>query len=175
MNFQEIDTMRRRAGLSIEKLSLMSGVGKWAYIRARAKKTKPSKRTVDKWIAACRGEASPRGVRRERKELLVTAYRGYVATICHERGLDPEKVLASDPSLRATGSREWREAADVRELAVHCVIGDLGIPAAEVAKAIGVTRAGAAAMNHRAMDKRDLPAVEATAKRAAKLLAGVEE
>lgn len=171
-DFASIDAARRERGLTVCGLCRRANVPVSTYWRvATGRKAKWRAGTLKKLQAALVvGRAIGRA---DTPDLVAATYRAAVHALCKELGADPEKVLAADPGQRATASPEWAEAARVRALTVACVITALGLPAARVAAAIGVTRAAASDMLHRAEDLwENDPALEALVKRVGKSVGG---
>jgi transcriptional regulator with XRE-family HTH domain len=174
-DFPTIDAKRKAAGFTVAALCRKAQVPISTYWRvAKGRKKRWRDATVEKFQAALVGQSCPGRAPEPTAppDHLASIYRAYVAILSPELGADPETVLASDPSLRATSSPQWREAARVRAIAVYCVSIELAVPAARVAAAIGVTRAAASAMLRRVEDFRDDPEIDALVERVGKLVSG---
>jgi hypothetical protein len=70
------------------------------------------------------------------------AYADLIRQQCAARHCDTDAVLMSRPALRATASPEWMLASEIRRAAIGRLVVKLPkIPLAQIAEAIGVTRA----------------------------------
>jgi hypothetical protein len=146
----------------------MAGIALTTYNRARRGRI-PRARTLKALENALRGKVR---VRRPDRRDVPLAYNGHVAELCRRLGADAEKVLESDPGQRANSDPAWAAAARIRALAVYCTAIEFDVPAAAVARAIGVTRAAASAMLRRVEDLRDDPEIDALVERAGMLISG---
>lgn len=177
MDFSEIEAARVRGRISCRGLAQSAGVVVDVYYRARAGKTRPTKRTLGRLEKALGGAPRRRsvGTRNVEPMLILSTFRGWAAHFAGKLGVDPATALASDPGLRANSDPAWRLAAQVRELAAYCTVTELDLGAARVARAIGVTRAAVSLMLRRVEDQRDDPTVEEMVEAAARLISGRRE
>lgn len=75
-------------------------------------------------------------------------YRMAVAHVCQIRGLQPEQLLISDPSRRATADADWLNFARHRRYALYVANVIFNVPQAELARVTGMSRAAVSiAMN----------------------------
>lgn len=88
-------------------------------------------------------------------------FEAFLASACRHLSLDLAVVKASEPSRRATACHSWRQQAYVRQLALYLANQATGLPQAELARAIGVTRAAVCAAVREVEDRRDEPTFDA--------------
>jgi transcriptional regulator with XRE-family HTH domain len=172
MTFQEIEALRRRGGLTVNELCRRACVWPSTYRRSLARTHAPHGRTLARLEAALGQRGRPKRPSSDNSELVLSAYRGWAAHFASLLRIDVGRALASDPGLRANASAEWRQAAQVRELAVYCVVTELNLGGAKVARAIGVTRAAVSLMLRRVEDARDDPTLSEMIEQAAALISG---
>lgn len=177
MSFREIDQKRRERNISISALCRAAGVARSTYQFARAGRHNPNKKTEARLRRALVEIKSESKIslpcsRTSLNGILRNLYRACVIILAKELGVDPEAVLSSNPQVRATASEGWRQAAYVRALAVYCVGIYHDVPAAQVGRAIGLTRAAVSQINRRAHDFRDDPKIDALVERIGVLVSG---
>lgn len=100
--------------------------------------------------------------------LAAASYRLAVALVADKFSSSPGKILASDPSKRATADPEWMASARLRRLALYVAHIYLRIPQAELAHAAGMSKAAVSIAMNDVEDLRGEPETEA-------LLAAIEE
>ncbi|MGJ0393014.1 MAG: helix-turn-helix domain-containing protein [Methylocystis sp.] len=157
-DFHSIDAARRERGLTVTRLCRIAGVSRTTWQRFSNRSVgRWNRDTIRKFERALSGRSghAPIAPRNADPLLLAASYRAYVAVLARETGCEPEKILASDPSIRATASPEWAQAAWLRALAVYCVVVEFGVASSRVAAAIGVTKQAASQMCRRVTDRRD--------------------
>ncbi len=172
LNFQSIDQERVANNLSVRAVCKFAGVPITTYWRIATGRARPRPATL--WRLQDAIKVARKGDRQAAapKSLLVGTYRGFLALIAREQGLDPEAVAASQPSLSKVSDPAWLAAARVRALAVYCTHVELGVPGRRVAEAAGMTKQAVSECLKRVEDLRDDPAIDALVERVSRLISG---
>lgn len=90
------------------------------------------------------------------------AYRLAVALVAQSSQVQPSFILEADPAKRATADPKWMKAAKLRRLALYITSTYLDISQAELARAVGVSKATICVLLKELGDERDQPELEAT-------------
>jgi hypothetical protein len=69
------------------------------------------------------------------------AFDAALALVCQKLALDPVEVKAFDPQRGATASKDWRQAAHARQLAIYLVNTSGGVQQRTIAAALDLTPA----------------------------------
>jgi transcriptional regulator with XRE-family HTH domain len=101
------------------------------------------------------------GLQFPQRSAAVRSYRLAVALVSQSAGETPQFVLAADPGKRATADAQWMRAARLRRLALYITSTYLDIPQAELARAVGVSKATICVLLKELGDERDQPEIEA--------------
>ena len=173
MNFQDIDSRRRAAGMSVSELSKRSGVAFSTYWFIRTGRTKPTLKTLQRYAAGLVAvpKAKPHS---QLQTLALAAYRGHVAGISAKLGIDPAEVVASIPSRSAVHDPKWAKAAKVRQLAIYCTVIEFNLPGAVLARAIGMTKQAVSWNLKQVEELRDDPTVDEIIESCGRLIAARE-
>ncbi len=91
----------------------------------------------------------------------IRSYRLAVALVAHRANLQPGFILAADPSRRATADEQWMRATRLRRLAIYITVTYLDIPQADMARALGVSKATVSLLLKELGDERERPEIEA--------------
>jgi transcriptional regulator with XRE-family HTH domain len=173
LTFQLIDDERIRKKLSVHVVCQNARVPVSTYWRIALGKVTPRQDTLYRLREGV-SQANAADAKRKvtPKQLILATYRGFLAAISTEMGLDPEKVAASDPSLSRVSDPFWMAAARARAMAIYCTNIELNVPGTKVAEAAGMTKQAVSECLKRVEDLRDNPATDALVERVSRLLTG---
>lgn len=91
----------------------------------------------------------------------IRSYRLAVALVAHKAAVQPGFILSADPSRRATADELWMRATRLRRLAIYITVTYLDIPQADMARALGVSKATVSLLLKELGDERERPEIEA--------------
>ena len=134
-----IEAKRQEMRIPIDRLCAAAGLTSRGYLLAKSRKTPAEPATLAKLSIALR--RFQRGFAVEAQDIAPHgALKACIVVAAAFMRRDPKAVLASDPSRRATANPEWQKAAEVRRVGYFIANQFLGFPAADLARAYGVTR-----------------------------------
>lgn len=179
LTFDIIENLRVMNGLTIGEVCRRAGMtqpNQYYRYRAGTVRARPAKLRLLKEVIE--GRSWPRRPMPSKlpepmfRALIASTYRGFLAVLAREQGLDPEAVAASQPSLSKVSDPAWLAAARVRALAVYCTCVELDVPGRRVAQAAGMTKQAVSECLKRVEDLRDDPAIDALVERVSRLISG---
>ena len=95
------------------------------------------------------------------RDMAVRSYRLAVAMVGQFYGVKPHFILSADPAKRATADPIWMLAARYRRLALYITATYLDVSQAELARAVGISKATICVLLKELGDERDQPEIEA--------------
>jgi transcriptional regulator with XRE-family HTH domain len=153
-----IERARVRAGLSHEELCRRAGIQARNWYQVRAGKHAPKARTLERLeavLAAAPGQAParPAGVIKSFHHLVMIALaRGLAFNV--------DTLLATDFSVQRPRNPQWLAAARINRMAMYLTAVELQVDNAELARALGCTRANVFAARRAVEDLRDDKAID---------------
>ncbi len=166
----EIDLAIKSAGLVECEVLRAAGVASRYLYNIRAGLRPLTPRTVNRVRLAIAQLKRQRDLEAKGRDLelrfperssAIRSYRLAVALVAHKANVQPGFILAADPSRRATADEQWMRATRLRRLAIYITVTYLDIPQADMARALGVSKATVSLLLKELGDERERPEIEA--------------
>ncbi|WP_152647816.1 MULTISPECIES: hypothetical protein [Rhodopseudomonas] len=113
---------------------------------------------------------------RDDDTLASTAFCGFLALVCHRRGLDFSQVMMQLARVgELTRDPNWRQASQAREIAIYLTSIICNIRNASLHRALGLSRAAVCLALRRVEDHRDDAAFDDEIRAIVRMMTGRDE
>lgn len=166
----EIDLAIKSAGLVEGEVLRAAGIEQRFYYKVRHGARSLTPRTVNRVRLAIAQLKRQRDLEQKGREAelrfpdrssAIRSYRLAVALVAQNAAVQPGFILSADPSRRATADEQWMRATRLRRLAIYITVTYLDIPQADMARALGVSKATVSLLLKELGDERERPEIEA--------------
>lgn len=152
----ELDDLRRKRGVSQEKLAAAAGVSARHLSRL---KNEPGYSVPPTLLRRCkralsRLSGSPDELVKGGRDVLIV-YMPVCALVAREMNVPMDIVRENPPAAKATQNEDWMRAARVREITTYLVNTAIGLQQVNIARALGVSQAAISKICRKIEEERD--------------------
>lgn len=134
---QNIERERARKNVSLGTLARAAGMKERTWSRIRMGRQVPQRETLQKVSAALAKMPAQIPVP---ERLIAGVYRGALALLAREHGLDLETIERTDFSVQRAHDKSWKLANRCRQMAIYLVAIEYEIPGASIGALAGVSK-----------------------------------